>query len=226
MPKLLISALLCAGVAVAAGPAFAQAAPTAPTSAAPSLDPFEQVMAARSVADYARRTKDVQAMIVAARMLQEVPVVESAPAAGAAATAENEAGAFTAEGLFEEAKGLAKNDPTLLAQIRLAQSSGRGVLSSAFGRGLVRIVQNMGARASYVFPITAKGGERLRIGAIGAANTKMVMRMRDGRGKVVCTDDSGDYAPVCSLDSPAAGDYRVEVLNRSDAPSRTVILSN
>ena len=84
----------------------------------------------------------------------------------------------------------------------------------------------MGARASYVFPITAKGGERLRIGAIGAANTKMVMRMRDGRGKVVCTDDSGDYAPVCSLDSPAAGDYRVEVLNRSDAPSRTVILSN
>jgi hypothetical protein len=205
--------------------AFAGSAAAQTPPAAPAIDPFEQVMAASRVADFARRQKDPQALIVAARMLQEAPITDSATAGPAAGPPV--AGAFTPDGLFAEAKAMAKGDTALLMQISLAQSSGsKGVLSSAFGRGLVRIVQDMGARASYVFPIKAKGGERLRIGAIGGANTKMVMRMRDKAGKVVCTDDSGDYAPVCSLDPKTAGDYRVEIVNRSDAPSRTVILSN
>lgn len=218
----------CLAAVVIATPAAvaAQAAPPAVASAAPTLDPFEQMIAASHVADFARRQKDPQAFIVAARMLQEVPVTEQA-GAGTTTTGAPVAGTFTPEGLYAEAKALAKGDQALLMQINLAQNAGsRGVLSSAFGRGLVRIVQDMGARASYAFPIKAKGGERLRIGAIGGANTKMVMRMRDKSGKVVCTDDSGDYAPVCSLDPKAAGDYRVEIQNRSDAPSRTVILSN
>ncbi len=180
-------------LALGAGAAAAQ---TAAQAAAPATrDPFEQMMAAQGVADFGRRTKDPQALIVAARMLQEIPVTDGA--AGAPAEAAT-AGAFTAEGLFAEAGALAGSDPVLLAQIRLAQSSGRGVLSSAFGRGLVRIVHDVAARASYTFPIKARGGERLRVGAIGGSKSRMVMRMRDSRAAASCAPTTAATTRRCA----------------------------
>lgn len=221
-------ALLSAAAVAAQTPAVQSTAPYATPSASRSAvtaavvapDPFEQAMAARAVADYGRRQKDPYALITAARMLQEVPFQDAAPIAPGAAPA------FSAEGLFDEAKTYAKGDEALLMQISIAKQAGsKGVLSSAFGRGLVRTIQNLNPRGAYNFPIKAKGGELLRIGAIGDVRTRMSMRLRDSRGRVIC-DDSGDYAPVCSVQPVGAGDYRVEVQNQSDAPTRAVILSN
>lgn len=176
-------------------------------------------MTARSVADFARRQKDPQAMIVAARMLQEVPFKD---ASGAAVDA-----AFTPAGLYGEAKVLAKEDPATLTQIRIAESMGsRGVFDSVFGKGLVRLVQNVGAQASYSFNLRAVGGQVLRVGAIGDIGTAMLLRLVDAAGRIACADDNNDYAPVCALTPRANASYKVELVNRSRAPSRTVILSN
>lgn len=205
--------------AAVAEPAAAPAPQVQPPQ--PPADPFAQAIAARQVADFARRERDPHAMLTAARMLQQIPFTDST-----GATADPNA-AFTPQGLFDEAKLLAKGDPQLLMQISIAQSNGsRGVLSSAFGRGLVRLVQDVNPRGAYRFSVKAKGGEPLRIGAIGDIGTNMFIRMVDGSGKLVCMDDNADYAPVCALTPRANGDYRVDVGNRSTARSRTVILSN
>lgn len=199
--------------------ADAQPAPT------DSPDYFEQAMTARRLADFARRTRDANAMLVAARMLLDVPV--STMPAGPASAAEDEAPAFSPRALLAEARTLAGSDTALLTQIRVMDSqASRGVLSSALGKGLVRSVQALGPRAAYQFSISARGGEPLRIGAIGDIGTTLALRLTDARGKVVCTDDQNDYAPVCQLKPSTAASYRVDVINKSSARSRTVILSN
>lgn len=196
------------------GPALANEA--GQVSAAP-FDPFAQAMAARTVAEYARRTKDPAAMLTAGRMLAEVPV--SGPA-------EVDAG-FTPAALFAEARGFASGDTMLLQQIRIAETtSHRGVLSSNLGSGLVRSVQLVNPLATYQFRVTAKGGDLLRIGAIGDLGTNLVLRVTDNRGRIACLDDQGDYAPVCQTRPTSNGEYRVDVINKSAAKSRTVILSN
>jgi hypothetical protein len=211
-----LATIVCAGsVGVNAGPAATPQRGLAEAAA------FDQVIAANRVAEFGRRQHDPQALMVAARMLEEVPFQDKA-GDGAADTA-----AFSPAGLLAEAKVLAKGNPQLLTQISLAQSSGgRGVLSSAFGQGLVRSVQNVAARSAYAFAIRASGGDLLRIGAIGDVTTKMVMTLFDQRGKVVCIDDNSDYAPVCSVRPQSAGSFKVEIANRSNTSVRAVILSN
>lgn len=222
---------LIAGVAGAAGaqvapsdksaadPAKPSPAPAA-TPAATGADPFAQAIAARRVAEFARRERDPYAMLTAARMLQQVPVKDdSATPAGDAA--------FSPNALFAEAKALARDDQTLLLQIRTAQAaSGRGVTASAFGKGLVRRVLDVDPRNAYRFNVTAKGGEPLRIGAIGDIGTSMYIRLTDPSGRQLCLDDNADYAPVCAVTPRASGNYRVDIGNRSAARSRTVVLSN
>ncbi len=206
-----------AGVLLLSAASQAVAGEAGGGSAAPQVDPFAQAMAARTVADYARRTKDPAAMLTAARMLAEVPVT---------GTAEADA-TFTPAALFAEARTFASGDALLLQQIRIAESSGhRGVLSSNLGSGLVRSVKLVNALTTYQFRVTAKGGDLLRIGAIGDLGTNLVLRVTDNRGKVTCLDDQGDYAPVCQTRPSSNGEYRVDVINKSSAKSRTVILSN
>jgi hypothetical protein len=219
----MVRSFLALGAALMATGGAATAQERAPVQPAPAPakapDPFAQAIAARQVADFARRERDPHAMLTAARMLQQVPVTDgAAPAEGAAA--------FTPEALFAEAKALARDDQALLLQIRMAQSSGRGVTASAFGKGLVRRVLDVNPRNAYRFNVTAKGGEPLRIGAIGDLGTAMYIRLLDASGKQVCLDDNADYAPVCAVTPRASGEYRVDIGNKSAARSRTVILSN
>lgn len=225
MRAILIAGL--AGAGLAAGAAMAQGAATAPVPAAPTsivppaaaTDPFQQVIAARQVADFARRERDPYAMMTAAKMLQQVPMSDASTDSGADA-------AFSPATLFAEAKQLARDDQALLLQIRLAQSSGRGVTASNFGKGLVRRVLDVDARNAYRFSVTAKGGEPLRIGAIGDIGTNMYIRLTDQSGRQLCLDDNADYAPVCAVTPRASGNYQVSIGNKSAARSRTVILSN
>ncbi|GGZ10185.1 hypothetical protein [Novosphingobium colocasiae] len=213
-------AIMAGGVALAGMPAPAFAADDPAPANDPAVDPFAQAMAARSVADYARRTKDPYAMITAARMLAEIPVSDGDTAAGAEAS-------FSPKALYAEARVLADGDATLLEQITVAESvARRGVMTSAFGSGLVRRVLSVDPRGAYQFSLDAKGGETLRLGAIGSPGTSLLIRMVDKSGKVVCLDDHGDYAPVCQLKPKANARYRVDILNKSPAKSQTVVLSN
>ncbi len=213
-----VSGFAQAGNPPASVPQPAAAAP-APAPAVTSADLFAQAIAARQVADFARRERDPYAMLTAARMLKQVPVTDGEGSTDAAA--------FSPDSLFAEAKALARDDQPLLLQIRLSQSaSGRGVMASAFGKGLVRRVLDVNPRNAYRFNVTARGGEPLRIGAIGDIGTSMYIRLTDLSGKQLCLDDNADYAPVCAVTPRASGNVRVDIGNKSGARSRTVVLSN
>ena len=140
---LVAGACMAGAMMVVNGPVVAQEqapAPVAPPAPSPAAtpaapaDPFAQAIAARQVADFARRERDPHAMLTAARMLQQVPISEEKAQGDAP---------FSPEALFAEAKALARDDQNLLLQIRMAQSSGRGVVASAFGKGLVRRVLDL-----------------------------------------------------------------------------------
>ena len=169
---------------------------------------------ARDVADFARAHRDWVAMAAAARILQDVPVRDEG--------GETAVAAFTPKGLMAEAKELAP--PELRDTLRLPPST-RGVLKSAFGTGLVRVIQEVAARGGFAFPLTARAGEPMKVGAIGDAGRRMAIRVTSA-GKVLCLDDRGDYAPVCVLHPLQPTEVRVEVLNHSEASTRAVILSN
>lgn len=197
------------------------ATPATAQEAAPAVaDPFAQAIAARQVADFARRTKDAAAMVTAAQMLREIPFTDTNGGGGD--------GGFTAAGLFAEARALAGANPQLKAQVDFAEraAASRGVTASAFGKGLVRSVQTVDPRGAYRFNVTAAGGTPLRLGAIGDVGTALVLRVQDAGGRTVCLDDNADYAPVCQIVPRTSAQYRIDILNKSAAKSRAVILSN
>jgi hypothetical protein len=216
---MLVKPTLLVAAALLAQPTFAQST-SAPTAAAAAPDPFAQALAAQSVADYARRHHDVRAMIVAAKMLREVPTSDNGGNGGGAPAP------FSADGLFDEAAQIAGSDTVLQSQVRLARADTRGVIASVFGKGLLRQVQDVSPRGAYSFNLQASGGQLLRVGAIGEPGTAMGLKMLDTAGHLVCADDRGDYAPVCATTPRAQASYKVELTNRSAKPSRTVILSN
>lgn len=226
-----LAAILVAAGATSGAVHGQMAQQAAATAAIVPVDPFAQALAARGVADFARRQKDAPAMLTAARMLAELRFDGAGDGGGGDGSADGDGAApdavFTPAGLFAEARRLANGDAALLQQIRIAESTGhRGVASSNFGRGLVRSVQVVAPRANYRFNVTARANEPLRIGAIGDLGTSLMMRVVDRSGKVICLDDQGDYAPVCQTRPTTGGDYRVDIINKSAARSRTVILSN
>ncbi|MFD2579445.1 hypothetical protein ACFSTD_14485 [Novosphingobium colocasiae] len=76
---------------------------------------------------------------------------------------------FSPKALYAEARVLADGDATLLEQITVAESvARRGVMTSAFGSGLVRRVLSVDPRGAYQFSLDAKGGETLRLGGRSA----------------------------------------------------------
>ncbi len=206
---ILVSGLLAGGLS-----AHAESGGPAPV---PGFDAFQQILTAKSVADYGRRQHDPLALLTAARLLREVPFQDDpkADATGAA---------FTPQGLLDEARAMAADKPALLAQLTLPKQT-RSIVASPFGKGLVRTLHDVGAHTNYGFAAQAKAGELLRVGAIGDVRTQMVIKVSDSHGKTLCMDDNRDYAPVCSV-TPQSGDIRVEIANNSDYLTKAVILSN
>jgi hypothetical protein len=180
---------------------------------------FEEVMAANRVAAFARQHGDFNAMMTAANMMLEVPFrdfqhPEAKPS-------------YNDGGYLSEARTLAHGDAVLLVQVTLVeQAEPRGVGSSVFGLGLLRVVKDVDPHGVYSLPIKAKPNELLQVGAIGDKSARVALTLRDVKGKAVCTDSGAGFSPVCQLQPGAATDFKVEVTNPGDAATRAIILSN
>ena len=72
----------------------------------------------------------------------------------------------------------------------------------------------------------ARGGEILRVAAIGDGDTNIDLVVRDARGAVVCRDGFGDHYPVCTVSPRAGGQMQVDVVNRGDVWTKVQVLSN
>lgn len=183
----------------------------------PAARGVTQVLTAAELASWGRERGDAGALIMAARLLAEVPV----------RAADGEAPFLTATSLLDEAAALAGDNTGLIDAIdRLRDPLTRGVRSSAFGAGPVLTVKSLQARESWAFDVVARGGEILRVAAIGDGDTNIDLTVRDARGAVICRDGFGDHYPVCTVSPRAGGQMQVDIVNRGDVWTKVQVLSN
>lgn len=217
MKRLFVSLIGVAALSAGTG-AFAQEPvhvdPTA--DAAAEARGVAQAVTAAELAQWGREHRDPGALIMAARLLAEVPV-----------RAGGDAPILTPDALLDEAAGFAQGSQAVLdAVARLKAAGTRGVLSSPFGRGPVFTVKQIEPRETYWFEVEAKGGEVLRVAAIGDGDTDINLTVRDAGGTLVCRDGFGDHYPVCTTQPRADGRMRVDIVNRGAVWTRVQILTN
>jgi hypothetical protein len=204
--------LLLAGIGAAA-PAQDE------TTMDPAARGVTQVLTAAGLADWGRERGDAGALLMAARLLAEVPV---RPVGGDGMTP-----VLTAAGLLDEAAALAGDNAGLIDAIdRLRDPLTRGVRSSSFGAGPVLTVKSLQARERWAFDLEARGGEILRVAAIGDGDTDIDLTVRDAEGVVICRDGFGDHYPVCTVSPRSGGAMQVDIVNRGDVWTKVQILSN
>ena len=122
---------------------------------------------------------------------------------------------------------MAGDNPGVVDAIdRLRDPLTRGVRSSAFGTGPVLTVKSLRARERWAFDVEARGGEILRVAAIGDGDTNIDLTVRDARGAVICRDGFGDHYPVCTVSPRAGGQMQVDIVNRGDVWTKVQVLSN
>jgi hypothetical protein len=221
-----LAAILLAGLAIAcaAGSQTTAQAVTPVTEAqsdAGAISPealgVGQVVTAANVAAWGRSHSDPGALIMAARILAEVPVRSGAEAGEAI---------LTPGRLLDEAATLANGSQGLLDAIERLRSGTRGVRSSPFGQGPIFQVREIKARETYWFEVEARGGEVLRVAAIGDGDTNIDMSVRDAEGALVCQDGFGDHYPVCTVSRRQPGKMRIDIVNRGAVWTKVQILSN
>ncbi len=183
----------------------------------PAARGVTQVLTAAELAAWGRDRGDAGALIMAARLMAEVPLRQAA----------GETPFMTATSLLDEAAALAGDNVGLIDAIdRLRDPLTRGVRSSAFGTGPVLTVKSLQARESWAFDVEARGGEILRVAAIGDGDTNIDLTVRDARGAVLCRDGFGDHYPVCTVSPRAGGQMQVDIVNRGDVWTKVQVLSN
>lgn len=176
-----------------------------------------QAVTAAELAAWGRERGDAGALIMAARLLSEVPVRQG----------EGPEPILTPARLLDEAAALsAGNQPIIDAIDRLREPMTRGVRSSPFGAGPVFTVKQLRARESWAFDVDARAGEVLRVAAIGDGDTDIDLTVQDQRGATMCRDGFGDHYPVCTVSSRAGGKMRVALTNRGDVRTSIQVLSN
>ena len=217
-------------LAVSAATARTSDPAPAPAPVSPEAEGVAQVVTAAQVAAWGRAHQDAGALIMAARILAEVPV-RAAPAGDASPPI------LTPAALLDEAAALSMGDQAALDAIAYlrAQNPGdadpatsgvRGVRSSPFGQGPIFMVRQIRARETWGFDVEARGGEVLRVAAIGDGDTNIDMSVRDADGAVVCRDGFGDHYPVCTVARARAGKMRIDIVNRGAIWTKVQILSN
>ena len=188
------------------------------TVISPEAAGVAQMVTAAKVAAWGRAHRDPGALIMAARILAEVPVRTQDTA--------NEPAILTADALLNEAAGFAEGNQAVLDAIAVLRGVKRGVRSSPFGQGPIFMVREIRARETWGFDVEARGGEVLRVAAIGDGDTNIDMSVRDADGAVVCRDGFGDHYPVCTVARTQAGKMRVDIVNRGAIWTKVQVLSN
>jgi hypothetical protein len=190
------------------------------------------IATATSLAAWARTNRDADGLITAARMIKGVPTTDNPVTGtleGPAATtpAPNCPSTSTPTALLAEARTLARGDRALLAKIRAVETeASKGVVSSAYGRGALRMVRDIPANSTWRFTVDARGGSLLRIHAAGDGDTDVDMVIRDQNGNEVCADRDYDAIPQCAFTPSWTGRFTVQLINNGSVWTRTSVISN
>lgn len=220
-----VGALAVAG-SVGAANTPAAAAPAAKTEDAAIAGAAKLETAYRLVA-YGREKSDPQALILAAKMMNEVGsqagdakgTVKGGDASKDTKTAKPE---LTAASLLDEAEGLARGDEAVSTQIAAVRASAQKGFVGGPRRSVIRIP----ARSVWSWTGSAKAGEQAIAIAQGDGDTDLDMKVYDGNGNLVCEDTLLDYTPACQWTPAWTGSFRLELINNGNVYTDTVFVTN
>lgn len=186
--------------------------------ASPEAEAITQIITAAHLADWGRRRGEPGPLILAARMMSETSMRPSSDAPGEAI--------LSHDTLLTEAEQMAPGNQAVLDAVARVRNITRGVQSSPFGRGPIFMVREIRARETYGFELEARGGEVLRVAAIGDGDTNIDLSIRDAGGALICEDGRGDHYPVCTVVRAQPGKMRIDIVNRGSVWTKVQILSN
>lgn len=229
----LLAGLVVAMPAVAETSAVEKGVNKAAVAAAPG--PSAEVVAQRTlayqIAGWGKANNNAQALLLAARMLQDAPAssdgaagtntpLKDAPAAGTAPASLR--APVTAQSLLNDAKALANGDRYVMQQAAMLEgNASKGVVS-----GAIDIVRDIPARTVHSITFTARAGERLSVRAIGDGDTDVDVVLKDENGRVVCNDDDPDTWGGCDVTPAWTGRFTMDVINNGSVWTRTHIITN
>jgi hypothetical protein len=179
------------------------------------------------LAAYGREKSDPQALILSAKMMNEVGAASAdlkgeIKGAAADASAKKAKPETTAASLLDEAEGLARGNEAVLTQIAEVRASAQ----KGFVGGVRRTVLRLPARSVWSWTGTAVAGQQAIAIAQGDGDTDIDMKVFDGNGNVVCQDTLNDYTPACQWTPAWTGNFTLQLINNGGVYSDTVFVTN
>ena len=228
-------AALCMGFAMHAGAADTPAkqgqganADPAKRGTSPRTEGVAQAALADQIARHADRTKDVLAMIAAARLLGQVSPravkhemkTEGAakPAAGGADAARD----TTVAALLARAKQYAggRNDLNgVIDEVSKFVAKGRE-------DGPARVVNRIQGGATDVYTISFNGNEPAMAAITGEGQTDLDLFVEDDKGNQICRSTSAVDDEICRWTPRWNGAFRIRVRNIGNTPNEYRLWSN
>jgi hypothetical protein len=234
-------ALIAVLVAAVANPLVAEEAkkgPDARETAKPkapadsNAEAIERLALAYSLVDYGRKNKSPEALLTAARILNETPTgdLEAKPEtekdkdAGAAEEKKTDkAASLEPADLIKEAKALAADNPHIaaLADRALTAPRTRGAV------GGPRIgIYSVDAYSTHIFTVDFRGGELASVALSGDGDTDLDLYVYDEYGNLMDYDD--DYTDDCiAIWAPSrTAPFTIRVRNRGPVYNIYTIATN
>lgn len=194
-----------------------------------SADQIEKIHLAYAIAKYGRATKSPDAMLVAAKILLELPAkkmeIEKQTEGGEGTLdTKKESGEATAAQFLKDARAFAKGDKNILARIREIEKTApddRG----AYG-GPKRSQTRVRARATDIFPISFRGGEQAVISVSGDGDTDLDLFVFDQKGNLIASATDGTDDCIVRFYPLRSGLFIVRVKNLGGVYNRYVLATN
>lgn len=222
-----VVALAAAGnvLAAAKAPRATVPGPKAETSA--GIQGAAKLETAYRLAAYGREKSDPQALILAAKMMNEVGAskteIKGSTTGGVAdAKTKKAKPETTSASLLDEAEALARGDAGITTQIAEVRASAQ----KGFVGGVRRTVLRLPARSVFSWTGTAVAGQQAIAIAQGDGDTDIDMKVFDNGGNLVCEDTLGDYTPACQWTPAWTGNFTLQLINNGPVYSDTVFVTN
>jgi hypothetical protein len=181
--------------------------------AATATDPVSMAATAEQLARYGEEKKDPLALILAARIKQEVgenPIERKTETKGGQGDADKPAKRDTSvQALIDKAKGLAQGRKDIVALAdEVAKTGTRGR-----DRGPGRTTKVVRSTGSHVFHETFRGGESAVVSVSGDGDSDLDLYVYDENGNLICRADSRSDDETCRWNPRWTGPFRIEVRN-------------
>lgn len=197
----------------------------------PAAQGLERLQLAASIAKYGRETKSASALVLAAKMLKEIPAeVFKADVKSEGgmddAMEKKAAGKLTVESLLDDARKFAGSDKAVLDSIQAVEKMSKNGGSKGAVGGQTRGYYVVTAGATNSYTVTFRGGEEAIVAISGDGDTDLDLLVYDEYGNLVAADDGYSDDAIVRFYPRRTGRFIIRVKNIGRVANEFVIGTN